>query len=410
MQSGFMDAGSWPGMTASSFCMTGCSFTLTNQVVTMQRIDHPLLSPSLGSHKTLTSFHFGQPGSGLKIYIQASLHAEELPGMLVAHHLRSLLEAAEAAGLIQCQVVLVPVANPIGLAQRLDHKPMGRFELDSSENFNRHYPDLASAIAPDLMGKLGDDATDNVHLVRRAIHDYLSAWVPNTELQSLRRTLLLLAHDADYMLDLHCDCEGVLHFYTEEPCWPQLAPLAHFLGAQAILLAKNSGNRPFDECLSCVWWQLADKLAAAGHAQPLPQGCHSTTIELRGELDVTHALAQQDAQAIVNWLQFIGAWSCTQPPAVPTPRCAATPLAGSESLHASTPGMVVFTAEPGQALKTGDLVAEVIDPIDNQIERIVAGIDGVFYARIRDRYITAGGELGKIAGATAFRSGELLGA
>jgi len=44
------------------------------------------------------------------------------------------------------EVILVPVANPIGLAQRLDHKPMGRFELDSSENFNRHYPDLAKAV------------------------------------------------------------------------------------------------------------------------------------------------------------------------------------------------------------------------------------------------------------------------
>jgi hypothetical protein len=32
------------------------------------------------------------------------------------------------------------------------------------------------------------------------------------------------------------------------------------------------------------------------------------------------------------------------------------------------------------------------------------------YARIRDRYITAGGELAKIAGATPFRTGELLGA
>ena len=93
----------------------------------MQRIDHPLLSPSLGSTKTLTSFHFGQPGNGRKIYIEASLHAEELPGMLVAHHLRALFEAAEAEGKIQGEIVLVPVANPIGLAQRLDHKPMGRF-------------------------------------------------------------------------------------------------------------------------------------------------------------------------------------------------------------------------------------------------------------------------------------------
>jgi len=376
----------------------------------MQRIDHPLLSPSLGSHKSVTSFHFGQPGTGQKIYIQASLHAEELPGMLVAHHLRAQLETAEAAGLLRGEVVLVPVANPIGLAQRLDHKPMGRFELDTSENFNRHYPDLATAVAPAVHGKLGPDGAANVKLVRQAMGDYLAQWEPDTELQSLRRTLLQLSHDADCMLDLHCDCEGVLHFYTEEPCWPQLAPLAHFLGAQAILLARNSGNRPIDECLSSAWWQLADQLKSQGIQLPLPQGCCSTTIELRGELDVTHALAQQDAQAILSWLQFSGVLACKQIPAVPAPCCAATPLAGSETLYARTPGVVVFAATPGQYLKTGELVAEVIDPIDNVTEHVRAGVDGVFYARIRDRYITAGGELGKIAGATPFRKGDLLGA
>jgi len=75
----------------------------------MHRIDHALLSPSLGSHKSLTSFHFGRAGAGPKIYIQASLHAEELPGMLAAHHLRPLLEAADAAGQVAGEVVLVPV-------------------------------------------------------------------------------------------------------------------------------------------------------------------------------------------------------------------------------------------------------------------------------------------------------------
>lgn len=376
----------------------------------MQRIDHPLLSPSLGSHKTLTSFHFGKPGSGPKIYIQASLHAEELPGMLVAHHLRALFEAADAAGQIQGELVLVPVANPIGLAQRLDHKPMGRFELDTSENFNRHYPDLAAAVEPAVMHQLGDDAAANVQMVRRAMGDYLRQWTPGTELQSLRRTLLLLAHDADFMLDLHCDCEGVLHFYTEEACWPQMKELAHFLGAEAILLAKSSGNRPIDECLSGAWWQLAERLQARGCHAPLPQGCCSTTIELRGELDVSHAWAAADAQAIVGWLQFIQVLACPHPPVVPAARCPATPLAGSETLRATSPGIVVFAAEVGQILQVGDLVAEIIDPIANQTQRITAGVAGVFYARIRDRYITAGGELGKIAGAQAFRSGELLGA
>jgi predicted deacylase len=376
----------------------------------MQRIDHPLLSPSLGSHKTLTSFHFGTPGSGRKSVSQASLHAEELPGMLVAHHLRPLLEAFEAAGQIQGEIVLVPVANPIGLAQRLDHKPMGRFELDTSENFNRYYPDLAAAVEPVVSKQLGDDAATNVGLVRRAMGEYLQKWTPATELQSQRRALLLLAHDADFMLDLHCDCEGVLHFYTEEACWPQMHELAHFLGAQTILLAKSSGNRPIDECLSGAWWQLADRLKASGLNVPLPQACCSTTIELRGELDVSHAWAQKDAKAIVAWLQHKGVLDCAAAPAVPAALCAATPLAGSETLKASSPGIVVFAAEVGQHLQVGDLVVEIIDPIANTTQRITAGVAGVFYARIRDRYITAGGELGKIAGAQAFRSGELLGA
>ncbi|WP_394755348.1 succinylglutamate desuccinylase/aspartoacylase family protein [Rhodoferax sp.] len=376
----------------------------------MLRFDHSLLSNSLGSVKTLTSFHWGQPGSGRKVYIQASLHAEELPGMLVAHHLRALLDTAEAAGLIQGQIILVPVANPLGLAQRVDHKPMGRFDLDTSENFNRHYPDLARAVAPLMRDALGDDPQANVTLVRQAMGQYLHDWRPGTELQSLRRTLLTLAHDADFVLDLHCDCEGILHFYTEEACWQQLEPLARFLGSETILLAKNSGSGPFDECLSGAWWRLVEIFAGLGRNPPLPQACCSSTIELRGELDVCHAWAQQDAQAIVDWLEHIQLLACEQPPAVPAFKCQPTPLAGSETLKAAAPGLVVFAVELGQTLHAGDLVAEVIDPIANQTQRVLAGVDGVFYARIRDRYITAGGELGKIAGATAFRTGELLGA
>ncbi|MES2582089.1 MAG: M14 family metallopeptidase [Pseudomonadota bacterium] len=377
----------------------------------MQRVDHSLLSPSLGSHKTLTSFHFGTPGRGPKVYIQASLHAEELPGMLVAHHLRALLEVADAAGQVLGEVVLVPVANPIGLAQRVDHKPMGRFDLDTSENFNRHYPDLAKAVWPVVQDALGIDGVANVATVRRAVGQYLQQdWKPDTELQSLRHRLLSLSHDADYVLDLHCDCESVMHFYTEEACWPQFEPLTRFLQCQAVLLAKNSGSGPFDECLSGVWWRLADKLAEAGNPAPLPQGCCSTTIELRGETDVSHVLAQADAQALFTYLQHLPVLACAETPVVPPALCQATPLAGSETLYAPSAGVVVFSAQPGQILYAGDLVAEIIDPIANHSQRVLAGVTGPLYARIRDRYVTAGGELGKIAGAKAFKTGELLGA
>ena len=53
--------------------------------------------PALGTQRTLTSFHFGTAGTGEKAYIQASLHADELPGMLVAHHLRGFAGSGRSA-------------------------------------------------------------------------------------------------------------------------------------------------------------------------------------------------------------------------------------------------------------------------------------------------------------------------
>ena len=49
----------------------------------MQTLNHPLISPTLGTARSLTSFHYG-PSGGQKVYIQSSLHADELPGMLVS--------------------------------------------------------------------------------------------------------------------------------------------------------------------------------------------------------------------------------------------------------------------------------------------------------------------------------------
>jgi predicted deacylase len=255
---------------------------------------------------------------------------------------------------------------------------------------------------------LGPDPLANVALVRQAMGQHLQAQRPSTELQSLRLALLQLAHDADHVLDLHCDCEAVMHLYTEDGCWPALAPLAQLLGSQAVLLAQGSGGRSFDECLSGPWWQLPDILGLSEASTPLPQACCSATVELRGEGDVSHALAAADAGALLGFLQH--AQVVAGPvPALPAARCEPTPLAGSQTLRAALAGLVVFAAQPGDRLRQGELVAEVIDPVAQHTERVLAGVDGVLYARIRERYVTAGGELGKIAGATPFRTGPLLG-
>ena len=379
----------------------------------MQRIEYPLLSPSLGSQKTLVGFHYGTPGARPKVYVQASLHAEELPGMLVAHHLRQLLDEADRSGLLRGEVVLVPAANPIGLSQRLDHRAMGRFEFDTAQNFNRHYPDMAAAVLDDAIPLMGADAKTNVAVVRRLVGQWLAQWQPASELESQRRQLLLLSHDADLVLDLHCDTEAVMHLYSEEACWPPFEPLARLLGCQAVLLARESGGGPFDERLSGLWWQLAAALKAAGVNGPLPQACASTTVELRGEGDVSHEHARQDAQAILAFLAHAGALASNGTHDLPPMACKPTPLAGSQTLRSAVPGVVAFLARPGDTLAVGDVVAEVIDPTAEgaaRVHPVRAEVAGVLYAAIRERYVVAGGEIGKIAGATPFRTGDLLGA
>lgn len=372
----------------------------------MHVVEHPLLSPALGTRRHLTSLHFGRAGAGPKVVVQASLHADELPGMLVMHHLRGLLLAAEAKGDVLGEVVLIPVANPIGLDQTVLHGQLGRFELASGENFNRHYPPFADWVADALAPQLGQDAAANVLAVRQAMHAALDQRPPRTELDSLRQTLMRLSLDADVALDLHCDFEAAVHLYTEPPCADTLLPLAALLGAKAVLLAKGSGSRCYDEALSGVWWQLAERFQGRF---PIPQGCASTTVELRGQTDVRHDLAQGDAQALMTYLQHLGALN-GPPPGLPALACQPTPLSGTEILTAPHPGVLTYLCAPGDHVSAGDTVAEVIDPLSGQVSPVVASVSGVLYARHILRWATAGLEVGKIAGSVAFRTGPLLGA
>ncbi len=377
----------------------------------MRRTDHPLELQSLGRQTHVSSLHFGVSGARPKVYIQASLHAEELPGMLVAYHLRQRLQALEDDGQLCGEVVLVPVANPIGLAQRLDHKAMGRFELDSSENFNRNFPDLAGEVFDIVHTQLGNDPQANIATVRAAVAAQLAQWKPANALHSLRKTLVALAFDADIVLDLHCDCEAAVHLYTETPCWPQVEPLARLLGARAVLLAQHAGGISFDECCSGLWWKLSQRLGydASMANCPLPQACASTTVELRGEAEVSHPLARADANAILAYLQHAGVIA-GEPPLLPAPQCDATPLAGAQTVKAPVAGLLVFAAQPGDLLRIGDPVVEIIDPITDTTLTMHAEVAGVLYARTNDRYALAGDDLANIAGKVPFRTGDLLGA
>ena len=352
----------------------------------------------------LSSFHYGAPGLGKKVYIQAALHADEVPGMLVAQFLRKKFDELDAAGKINGEIILVPAANPIGLAQAIHGAPFGRFDLTTGTNFNRAYKHVAEDLKASLQGKLSGDAQANMELVRSHARASVAAWQCATDADALKKTLLGMAIDADIVLDLHCDNEATLHLYAGTPLADAVAPLSAYLGAHALLLALEAGEEPFDEACSRLWWDLA---AHFGPDTPIPMAGMAVTVELRGEMDVGYDYARRDARALINFLAHEGVLDLA-PDRLPAPLCAATPLEGVEPIAAPHSGVLVFLKNLGDKVEANDAIADLIDPVTGVTTTLRTTVAGVFFARTAHRHLLRGMAVGKIAGPVAFRAGKLL--
>jgi predicted deacylase len=221
---------------------------------------------------------------------------------------------------------------------------------------------------------------------------------------ALKKELVRLALGADIVLDLHCDAEGALHLYTLPTSAETFASLGARLGSTATLVAQESGGDPFDEVVSRPWPELAARFPEAA----IPLACHSTTVELRGQADVSHEFAAHDAAAIIGFLHDCGMLAGDMaPPALSPPPV--TALASAEPLIAGRAGIIVYRAAAGEQIAPGQCVAEIVDPLTGAVTPLVAQSGGVLFARSSSRFATPGKRLGKIAGASLMRTGKLLG-
>jgi uncharacterized protein len=374
----------------------------------MRTTDHRLTACTPGTERHVRSLHFG-PANGVgKAYLQAALHADEPPGLLVAHRLREKLLALEAQGALNGEIVLVPMANPIGAAQRTLGHPLGRFWLPTGDNFNRHYADLSAVVWPMLEAEFAQGRRPSVTEVRAALRHAAANLIGMTELDSLRATLLGLAIDADWVFDLHCDNEAVMHLYAATPQAEPAQLIGRAIGSELTLLATDSGDDPFDEACSLVWARLNERLASVfTDAEPWPLACVAVTIELRGERDVRPDLAERDAQGLIDSLIHFGLITAPKPALLPAPR-AACALNATLPLKAPRGGVLVHHATLGSDVRAGDLIAEIIDPMSGESSALTTPIDGFLFARESARIVHAGMRIAKIAGHTTVRSGKLL--
>ena len=369
----------------------------------MQTETIELQSPAPGTTHTLQVLRFGTPGARPKVYIQGALHADEVPAILVCQQLRRELAALEAQGALVGEVVLVPFANPIGLAQHCLGQHQGRFDLRDGGNFNRGYAELAPKVVDQLRGVLTQDTKTNTPLIRAALLGAAQALVGITPTQDLKNQLLRLAIDGDLVLDLHCDTDAVMHLYALTPQAAMAAALGAAVGARAVLLATESGDSPFDESCSRPWYQLQQMLPDF----PIELACFGATVELRGEADTNHALALQDAKGLCNFLAQCGVLT-TQDALLAEALCAPTPLSGSEPISAPHAGVVVFHRQPGDLVVAGDVIADLVDARTGEVTALRCKSGGLLYARCGSRWASPGKRLAKIAGTSLARTGKLL--
>jgi hypothetical protein len=249
------------------------------------------------------------------------------------------------------------------------------------------------------------DVRQNTVHIRSTMREVLDALSATTPTQDLKRQLLRLAADADVVLDLHCDTDAVMHLYALTPQESTAAELGACLGAQAVLLATESGDSPFDEACTRPWLLLQAKYPQF----PIELACFGATVELRGEADTDHGLARQDAQAICQFLVGQGALRIDgQPDVLPTPLCSPSPLSGSEPIAAPHAGVVVFLRRPGERVEAGEAIADLVHPDTGAITTLRCQSGGLLYARCGSRWASAGKRLAKIAGTSLARTGKLL--
>ena len=270
--------------------------------------------------------------------------------------------------------------------------------MEGTGNFNRGFPDLAAGAVERVRGRLSADAVANVTLIRETLRAVLAERQAVRETEALKRSLLDLAIDADFVFDLHCDGEALLHLYGSRWQRDEAVELGADLGAAAILLEEEPGGNPFDEACAGPWWKLRAALAGEG---PVPLACFANTVELRGQADVRDEDAAADAAALLRFLQRRGVIA-GDPGPLPEPLCQPTPLDGVDVLTAPAAGVLVYRKRLGDRVAAGEVVAELVDPLGEppgaSRAPIYSKTSGLLFARMTERLARPGQKFCKVAG------------
>lgn len=315
-----------------------------------------LQSDTPGQAHSLRILRFQGSAGAPSVYIQAALHANEMPGVVAVDRLIPRIAEAERNGRLAGNVTLVPYANPIGLAQGVYGETLGRFDLNGRINFNRSFP---TETVENLSGK-------------PAAH-------------RLKAILIDMAAHADVVLDLHCDDEGPVYLYVSEHQLDEGRRLAQAMQASVILTDASDDPVSFDLAVGNRW-AAEDREGDARFA---------ATIELRGMMDVTPELAQQDADGLYRYLVELGTIVDELADIVPK-NLVVGDVDAAVLIPTPAAGAVLYEVDVGDWVRKGQRIAVVVTEPGAKGQEILSPFDGHVMTRRDRRFVRLGDDVIKV--------------
>ncbi len=336
----------------------------------MQKSIETILGDTEGVAYAFPVYRFeGSDADAPAAYIQAALHAGELPGVVAVDALMPRLRQAEAEGRIRGRLTVVPAANPVGRAQYHFGEIQGRFHLGTRTNFNRNFP-LLEGPDPALAERPG-----------------------GTVDQRLKQRLLALSVGHDIVLDLHCDDEGVVYLYVPSALWPAMQDCAAAMGVAAVILWDGESGASFDEASLYPWLQVAPEAARLDRKVV-------TTVEYRGLLDVDRHTAAADGDGLYRVLVARGVIADETVPAAGPFAGLVAPIENIDVVTAPRAGAILFDVVPGDRIAAGDRIATIVHASgeENGTTDVFAPQSGYVLTRVNRRWTYAGDDLVKLVG------------
>jgi len=293
------------------------------------------------------------------VYIQANMHGAEVQGNAVIFQLLELLRDIKIKG----DITLVPYANPVGCNHKNGEYTLGRFDPITGVNWNRMYHFDESIIAPFVQSSIGkDDQTIEANFKALMIDSIEQKLDHNifglTTGQRIAYQLQRLAHQADFVLDLHTGPISSKHLYCPE----YAKESAQYFDIPHTLFIPNDFDGALDEATFCPWWKLQEAFANLGIEFSISTknlNKESFTVELGSQEQIDLDVALEDAKGILNYLQYKGVIATEeyQPKEMTRYGCY---LQDYKAYYSPMGGMVDYLAEFGKPLKAGEPLARIL--------------------------------------------------